>query len=166
MIKPRRIIGTVIPDVVVEEVARDNLFVTQHPVEQGASISDHAFSMPVELEMQCGWSNSTAGYVGYIDLVYQEMLSLQAMREPFTVYTPYRAYPNMLISALERTTDERSPGALLLRVGMREVIIVSTEVASIGNAKSSQAIPQKTTTSVSAGTKQVKPSNGYAGNGA
>ncbi|MCX5516238.1 hypothetical protein C3941_19805 [Kaistia algarum] len=155
LIQPQRIIGTVIPDVVIEETARDTLFITQHPVEKGASISDHAFSMPIELEMQCGWSDSTAGYVGYADEVYQEMLALQEMREPFTVFTPSRSYPNMLIAGLERTTNEQTPNAAMLRVLLREVIIVSTEVTSVGNSKSSQAMPQKTTTTVSSGTKQL-----------
>ena len=165
MIAPRRVIGTIIPDVTIEEVARDATFITQHPVEQGASISDHAFMMPVELEMQLGWSDSVAGFVGYVDLVYQELLALQQIRQPFTIYTPSRVYPNMLVAGLERTTNEQTPNALMLRALFREVIIVSTETTSTGNSRSTQAIPSKTTSTVSAGTKQVTPS-GQGGIGA
>ena len=45
-----RLIGVLVPDIVVEEVTRDATFVTMHPVEQGATISDHAVTMPVEVE--------------------------------------------------------------------------------------------------------------------
>ena len=43
---PVRSIGTVIPDVVIEEAHRDELIITQHPVEKGATITDHAFARP------------------------------------------------------------------------------------------------------------------------
>ncbi len=34
-----RSIGTLIPDVVIEEAHRDSLVITQHPVEKGAAIT-------------------------------------------------------------------------------------------------------------------------------
>ncbi len=42
------------PDVVVEEVHRDALAITQHPVEQGASITDHAYRLPAVVEVRMG----------------------------------------------------------------------------------------------------------------
>ncbi len=56
---PGRSIGTLIPDVIVGEAHRDELIITQHPVEGGGIISDHAFLRPVEVEMQIGYSDST-----------------------------------------------------------------------------------------------------------
>ena len=53
-----RQIGTIIPEVVIEEMHRDRLIITDHPVESGAAISDHAFKMPVEVDMRVGWSDS------------------------------------------------------------------------------------------------------------
>lgn len=155
ILAPSRIIGTIIPDVTIEEVSRDTTFITQHPVERGASISDHAFMMPVELEMTLGWSDSVAGFVGYVDLVYQALLDLQATREPFAIFTPSRVYPDMLIAGLEKTANEQTPNALMLRALFRQVIIVSTETTSTGHSKGSQAIPSKTTTLVSAPQKQL-----------
>ncbi len=66
-----RQIGTLIPDVVVREAQRDEMVITDHPVETGAAISDHAFLRPVEVEMQVGWSDSTGGYVGYARDAYE-----------------------------------------------------------------------------------------------
>lgn len=42
---------------VIEE-HRDELTITEHPVEQGAAITDHAFKMPSLLTLRIGWSTS------------------------------------------------------------------------------------------------------------
>lgn len=56
--------GKTIPDitaqVVIEESHHDELEITDHPVQQGAMISDHAFKRPAELTLSLGWSNSPA----------------------------------------------------------------------------------------------------------
>lgn len=158
IIRPTRVIGFLIPHVVVEEIARDALFITQHPVEKGASISDHAFAMPTEIEMTVGWSDSSVGFIGFAAIVYQEMLALQQSREPFTVYTPGRAYQNMLIRSIEKSADENTGLITFCRVTLQQVIIVSTQVTSTGHSKATQASPAKTTTPISGGTKQLKPS--------
>lgn len=130
LIRSRRSIGGITPNVVIEETGRDTMFVTNHPVEKGATISDHAFMMPVELEMSCGWSDSTGGYEGYSSIIYQALRSLQSSREPFTATTKKRSYPNMLISSLEVRTDSTSEYALMVRLVLREVIIVSTQTTT------------------------------------
>ncbi|MFJ6322257.1 MULTISPECIES: phage baseplate protein [unclassified Rhizobium] len=151
---PVRVIGTIIPDVVVEEHHRDQLVITDHPVERGAAISDHAFKLPVEVEIRCGFSNSSAGIEGYVQAVYQEFLYLQASRVPFDVFTGKRQYSNMLIRSLEVTTDERSEHALYVVAALREAIIVDTATTS-APAQSVQASPQKTASVVNTGAKQI-----------
>lgn len=62
--KPKRgifdpVAGTLlIPDATIEEVHTDDLEITDHPVEQGATISDHAFKRPAEVVITAGWSDS------------------------------------------------------------------------------------------------------------
>jgi len=155
-----RQIGTLIPDVVVRESGRDEMVVTDHPVEKGAAISDHAFLRPTEIEMQIGWSDSTGGYVGYSTDAYQELLALQRQREPFDVSTGSRRYQNMLISSITLTKDEKTENVAMISVRMREVIIVSTQTTSA--AKSNQANPEKTGATTERGTQQLKPSTGSA----
>ena len=53
--------------VTIEEVHMDELVITEHPVEQGASITDHAFKKPAELLLRLGWSNS--GLLGVLGSV-------------------------------------------------------------------------------------------------
>lgn len=59
LIQPQRQIGTVLPDVVVEEDHTDDLVITDHPVEYGANVTDHSFKRPCEVVIRAGWSNST-----------------------------------------------------------------------------------------------------------
>jgi hypothetical protein len=61
MIKPKRSIGPIVAQVTLQEVHTDTLEITDHPVEQGAVISDHAFKRPAELIITCAWSNSPSG---------------------------------------------------------------------------------------------------------
>lgn len=145
------------PDVVVREVGRDELVITEHPVERGAAIADHAFVRPVEIEMVCGWSDSTAGYVGSVREVYEGLVALQKERQPFEVMSGKRIYENMLLASLIQQTDEKTENVLLVTARFREVIIVSTETSSAPN--SAQESPSKTGSTVQSGTKQLKSSD-------
>lgn len=51
---------------VVEEHHHDELEITEHPVEQGAAIADHAFKRPAELIIRCLWSDSPSSPGGLI----------------------------------------------------------------------------------------------------
>jgi hypothetical protein len=121
---------TIIPDVMVEEVATDTLHVTDHPVETGSAISDHAFTMPAEIVMRCGFSTSTKQDPTYVAMVYFYLVALQQTREPFTVVTPDRIYKDMLISSILKTADETLSFAALITVAMRRVILTDTTITS------------------------------------
>lgn len=64
--------GTIkMPDIsamaTVRERHMDQLEITDHPVEQGASISDHAFKRPAEVTLEIVWSNSPVVSNGLIN---------------------------------------------------------------------------------------------------
>jgi hypothetical protein len=44
--------------VTISERHHDEMDIVEHPVEQGARISDHAYKLPPEVVIECGWSNS------------------------------------------------------------------------------------------------------------
>lgn len=151
-----RSIGGIKPDIVVEETSRDSLFITNHPVEKGAAISDHAFKMPVECEMRCGWSDS-GHFQGYSRAINAALIALQAQRQPFTVVTGKRTYRNMLLAGVEVSTSAGSEYALLVRCLLREVIIVGTSTVSSASA-GTQADPARTGGATSGGQRQAIPS--------
>lgn len=78
VVKPTRgIYGPVLPDgtvmqdivaqAVVEEIHHDELEVTEHPIEVGAAIADHAFKRPAELVLKMAWSNSPSSSAGLLN---------------------------------------------------------------------------------------------------
>ncbi|STL39876.1 bacteriophage protein [Escherichia coli] len=62
---------------------------------------------------------------------YQELLDLQESRIPFDVVTGKRLYSNMLIRALEVTTDKTTENVLSAVLTLREVIISRTQQITV-----------------------------------
>lgn len=145
--------GTVIPNVVIEERGVDGLAITENPVEQGAAITDHAYSRPAELTMKLGWSNSSiyaAGSESYVREVYAQLLAIQTSRQPLSVMTGKRAYSSMLIEELTMTTDASTEYALMVDCVFKQIIIVSTSAAAVP-PQANQAMPSSTAQTVSQG---------------
>ena len=160
----QRMIGTIVPDCTIEEHHVDDVVTTDHPVETGAAITDHAFRKPSEANMRIGFSNSTAQSYGWKQEAYQLMLSLQQQRQPINVTTGARAYKNMLVTSLQVTTDKTTEFCLSMTVGLREVIIVSTDQSNgssinVGDP-SNQAMPQQMAPVQDAGTITPVPVSG------
>jgi hypothetical protein len=136
----RRSIGGFPAQVVIEEVERDELTITEHPVEQGAPIADHAFKRPSEVTIRAGWSATEAG-----DLsadgggIYSILLQMQAALQPFNVFTGKRSYKDMLIASLVVETDEKSEFALMATITCRQIILVSTSTTSVSGSSSDAA---------------------------
>ena len=155
LFRPLRSIGGIVADVTVEEVAHDELEITHHPVERGATITDHAFKRQPEIIIRCGWSASGRG-TGYTEAVYQALLDLQDSREPFEVVTGKRSYRNLLMLSLAQTTDVHSENALFATVVCREITIVESTVATVA-PRAQQAQPQNTQPTETQGQKQPVP---------
>lgn len=138
-----RSIGGIIPDVVIEESHRDSLIITQHPTEKGAAITDNAFLRPAELEMRCGFSNSSHGDEGYTKQVYEALRRIKDTRRPFGVYTGKRAYRNMLIADLGVTTDARTENTLAVACRLQQITITSTKTTGTGSSTAAAGAKQE-----------------------
>lgn len=164
-LRQNRSIAGIVPDVAVEEVHRDELAVTDQPVEQGAAITDHAFKRPAEVSVRYGWSDSggllkalLSPSAPSVDEVYQKLLTLQESRQPFDLITGRRAYKNMLIGSLQVTTDARTNQSLMVSASMRQIIIVQVTTVQMP-PKTAQAFPVDTAPPTNAGVKQPAPAN-------
>lgn len=144
LLRPERSIGGIQMDVTLEEKHDDELEVTEHPVEQGASINDHAWKKPAVVAISGAVGDcSLPGFLGDKPSVaaYQALVKLQESREPFDIVTGKRKYRNMVMTGLSVTTDAAGENALFFSAECREVIIVSTETATVTRsaARSKQA---------------------------
>ena len=168
-----RSIGVVIPDVVVSEKHSDTLEITEHPVEIGAAVNDHAYKRASEVTMECGF----AGGGSLLDVfdtrnigfgmplnsmspkeVYQTLLDTQERRELLDVVTGKRTYKNMLIRAIEVTTDRTSENVLNCTLTLREMILSSTTPITVADKKNMQ-MGVNTSAVQNAGVKTTNPVN-------
>lgn len=145
-----RSIGGIIPDVTIEEVHTDELELTQHPVQQGAAITDHAFKKPMALKMTILFGKED------LTVTYEKLLKLQNKGEPMDVVTGKRNYKNMMIKSLTVTTDKNTNSILSVVADLIEIIIVSVTVTSVP-ARSRQKNAGKTGATEKAGAKSATP---------
>jgi len=146
---PKRIIGQFTATVTIEEVARDELKITQHPVQEGSTITDHACMQPAKLELKIAWDASLQP----LTEMYQNLLDLQSSRVPFDVVTGKRSYKNMLFSSLGQLTDAQTENILAISASLQEIFIVPVTTATV--PRSNQKNPAKTGKIEKAGTKNA-----------
>jgi hypothetical protein len=114
--------------VTINESAVDALTITQQPVQQGASIADHAFKKPVSFSIQIQFTDSL---LQSLSDIYASLLLLQSQFTPFTCVTPKRTYYNMLLETLSQTTDKKTENVLSIAATFQEVIIVPVSTTLI-----------------------------------
>lgn len=136
LIRPKRKFDEFSAYVTVQESTIDKLTITKQPVQQGASISDHAFKEPTQFTQQILFEDNI---LTSLSKVYQKLLDLQSSFVPFDVITPKRIYHNMLINTLGQTTDKKTENCLSISITFEEVIIVKTSTTTVPRAKQKNA---------------------------
>lgn len=117
----KRMVGAIQVQTVINESATDTLTVTKQPVQQGASITDHAYSEPTAFSHTIYFA---ANLGVSLSKLYQQLLTLQQSRTPFTIITPKRIYTNMLMTTLSCTTDQRTENTLAITAAYQNIILV------------------------------------------
>lgn len=131
-VRPTRKIGEITANVVVDESTNDTLTITKQPVQQGASITDHAFKEPTVFNTTIFFQDNPGKSLAKM---YKDLLDLQASRVPFTIITPKRIYNNMLIATIGQTTDKSTENVLKILLSCQEVIIVNVTTTQVPRSK-------------------------------
>ena|SRR5208337_2002639 len=132
LFRPRNI-GPFVADVTISERHRDEMMITQHPIEIGSVIADHAFKKPIKVVLTVGFSTSNLqaqGDSNYIQTVYQNFLTMQQNATPFSVTTGKRNLNDMLIEYINELTNEQTENGLILEIACMQVILVNTSTPS------------------------------------
>lgn len=148
---PKRSIGQFSATVTLEEVGTDELEITQHPVQQGASITDHAYMKPATVNIKVMWNDNDAPLAE----TYKNLLDLQSSREPFDVVTGKRTYRNMLIKSLGQTNDVQTENILSISLQLQEIFITAVEVVTVPE-RAKQKNAGKTGATENAGQKSAQ----------
>jgi hypothetical protein len=149
-VRPTRKFGEISANVVLDESTNDTLTITKQPVQQGASITDHAYKEPTVFNSTIYFKDNPAKS---LSKMYQDLLDLQVSRVPFDIVTPKRIYRNMLISSLSNTTDKNTENVLKIVISCQEVILVSVSTTTVPRRK--QKFPGGTGKTENAGKKSA-----------
>lgn len=131
-VQPKRSIAGLQLNVVTDESTNDTLTITKQPVQQGASITDHAYKEPTVLNMTIYFQDNIGASLSKI---YADLLELQSDREPIEIVTPKRIYSNMLIASVGQTTDRTTENCLKILASFQEVILVSVTTTQVPRQK-------------------------------
>lgn len=139
LLKPTRKLGSISLQVVVTENTTDTLTVTKQPVQQGASITDHAYMEPTSFTHTI-YFTSGATTLGLsagksLDQIYKELLDLQSSAIPFDIVTPKRIYHDMLMTSLSQTTDKLTENCLSIHASYQQIIIVPVLATTVPRSR-------------------------------
>lgn len=153
----QRNIGGFVADITITEEHSDETVITEHPVEQGAEITDHSYLRPGTVTITAGWSNSSPGALGdpaYVQNIYAALLALRATRQPFNVVTGKRSYTNMLFKRISTTTDEKTENAMIITAELQEILIATTQTVTTPDS-TNMANPSNNAGDVSRGSQNL-----------
>lgn len=120
-----------------------NLTITEHPIQSGASISDHAYMEPQSLTFEIGMTDvikdipSTAikSFSGVDSSrsvnAYKVLRQLQSDRIPLDAITRLGTYKNMLIETISAPDDNKTLFGLKATVTLKEIFVVNVTTVKI-----------------------------------
>lgn len=160
----------IVPDVTISEVHDDEVTVTQHPVDTGAAISDHAIVQPASVTCVFGWSDSSRALNSALDGsilkgmqtskdVYDRLVELKNQRALLRLSTGKRKYPSVVITKLKVSTTVDTESAAIIEVTFQEVFLVEAKTVSLAAIR--QKNPRKTASKTSGGSRSAVPVDGY-----
>jgi hypothetical protein len=131
---------------------------TDHPVQSGASISDHALILPARVVMEIGMSDAMDAYAPGVWTgspsksvsAYQTLVALQQGRQPLTVTTRLATYANMLIELIQAPDTKETRTGLKAMITFKQIFNGTVTLTPVSDR------PQ-TTDSTSIGAKQAMP---------
>ncbi len=124
-------------DAVIRAAHEQELRRTEHPVQTGASISDHAYIMPARLILDVGMSDAMdaffnpstwAGDPSKSVSCFQTLLALQFSRIPLQITTRLRTYKNMLIDSITPEETVKTVAGLRMRVEFGQIFMAQISI--------------------------------------
>ena len=115
------------------------LQITEHPIQTGANISDHAYLLPFRLTLEIGisdamdsfspgmWVGSTSKSVS----AYQTLLQLQAARVFLVLTTRLATYQNMMIEDISPDEDSTTVASLRATITFKQVFTATVSQQTI-----------------------------------
>lgn len=147
-------------DAIFSAEHQTSLVITEHPVQTGSNISDHAYMEPITLTFEIGMSDvmksSIPGQFSDNESrsvsAYLKLRQLQEQRLPITVVTRLGTYKNMMVLTIIAPEDNKTTYGLRANVTLRELPVVNVTTVKISQR------PQKSQ-ETNEGEQKVKEAN-------
>lgn len=120
-----RTVGPVPVDVILLEGHSSRATISEHPIEDGSSVNDHAYIEPKRLTLEVADEKAADTYI--------EFVNVQELREPFDVVSGLAVYTNMMIEGIEAKRDKRTYRILMATIYLREIVIVGGKPGSVSS---------------------------------
>jgi hypothetical protein len=141
------------------------LIATQSPIAASILGAASAVSAAVSSLLSNPGAGSSGSFTGgamaasdYVAGIYSNLLHLQESHKTISVTSGLRFYDSMLIQSLRVRRDQRTQYALNVQAVLRQIIIVSTQTATLA-PQSNQANPASTADTVNTGAQQLQSSS-------
>ena len=137
-------------DAVLSTEHKGTVTVTQHPVQFGASVTDHAINDPDEVMLSIGMTDTMEG-VGNNHSVnaFTQLKAIKEARRPVTLVTRLYRYVNMLITSLSAPDDYTTMNGL-----KANIIFTNIEVVQVGTVTVQETVSASKTTSTTSTAKE------------
>ena len=125
-------------DAVVQSDHTSELALTEHPVQNGAAVTDHSYLKPKTLTLHIGVSDCAVGgnYGGGSARsvnAYQLLLRLQREARPLTVTTRLHTYTNMMVKTITASEDYTTVHALDATITLQEIVVASVSTVKVSS---------------------------------
>lgn len=116
-----------------------SLNITEHPIQTGADITDHAYEESARLTFDIGMSDVMQSFISgqFADnnsrsvSAYKKLRELQKQRLPITVVTRLGTYNNMMVETISTTDDNKTTYGLRATVTLKEIFVVNVTTVKI-----------------------------------
>lgn len=109
-----------------------NLKPTEHPVQNGSSITDHSIMEPDEVILEIGMSDTVIGSgANHSVNAYTMLRAIMQKREPLTLTTRLHTYRDMLITSISAPDDVSTMFALKASIYLQQIKIATVATVSV-----------------------------------
>lgn len=119
-------VGGVELDVTLRETHSYTSRVTNYPIEEGSTLSDHIINEPTIVVLEGTVTDTPLSILPFFNRsidAFNRLIEIHQKRESITVVTGLKKYANMVITNLDIPRDIRTGQSLTFTIELKEIII-------------------------------------------
>lgn len=142
--KPNRrvAIGAITLDATIEETHTLTNTITNHPMEEGSFVTDHAFEEPTKISIQGEITNTPVQILSILNGLsqrrieaFEQLTALHKTRDILTIVTGLKIYSNMVMETLDVPRNQQTGGRLQFTATFQEVNKVASQIVGVAPQK-------------------------------